>query len=86
MTDYRVVLSRPAERDLDAVPAALHPRLVKAIDDLAINPRPRGVRKLRGAKDLWRIRLAEYRIIYRIDDARRLIDISHVRHRKDAYR
>jgi mRNA interferase RelE/StbE len=48
-------------------------------------PRPPGVKKLRGSSDLWRIRLGNYRIIYRVDDRKRLIDITHIRHRKDAY-
>jgi len=35
---------------------------------------------------LWRLRVGNYRVIYSIDDANRIIDISAVRHRRDAYR
>jgi len=35
---------------------------------------------------LWRIRAGDYRVIYEIDDRRRTVDISAVRHRSDAYR
>jgi mRNA interferase RelE/StbE len=59
--------------------------LIGAIDGLAANPRPPGVKKLRGTRDLWRIRVGDYRVIYRVDDAKRLVDISHVRHRREAY-
>jgi mRNA-degrading endonuclease RelE of RelBE toxin-antitoxin system len=34
---------------------------------------------------IWRLRVGDYRVIYRIDDNRRIVDISHVRHRRDAY-
>jgi len=50
-----------------------------------VNPRPSGVRKLRGTRDLWRIRVGDYRVIYRMDDRKRLVDVSHVRHRREAY-
>ncbi|MSQ20809.1 MAG: type II toxin-antitoxin system RelE/ParE family toxin [Betaproteobacteria bacterium] len=46
---------------------------------LVQNPRPAGAVKLEGATDLWRI-------IYRIADRERLIDIVAVRHRREAYR
>jgi mRNA interferase RelE/StbE len=42
--------------------------------------------KLQGADNLWRIRVGEYRVIYFIDDRGRILDISAVRHRSDAYR
>jgi mRNA interferase RelE/StbE len=54
--------------------------------DLAANPRPLGVKKLRGTRDLWRIRVGDRRVIYRVDDGKRLVDVSHVRHRREAYR
>ncbi|MBI2152730.1 MAG: type II toxin-antitoxin system RelE/ParE family toxin [Candidatus Rokubacteria bacterium] len=37
-------------------------------------------------EDLWRIRVGDYRVIYSIDDDARIVDISAVRHRSDAYR
>jgi len=41
---------------------------------------------LRGVGNLWRIRAGVYRVIYFIDDDKKLIDVIAVRHRKDAYR
>ena len=85
MGEYRVVFARSAERDLQNLPRSVQERAVSAIDALTKNPRPRGVRKLRGTADLWRLRVGDYRVIYRIDDAQRLIDVTHIRHRRDAY-
>jgi mRNA interferase RelE/StbE len=61
-------------------------RVFPHIEALADNPRPVGSRKLQGEKNLWRIRVGEYRVIYSVDDRRRLIDITAVRHRSEAYR
>ena len=50
------------------------------------DPRPSGVVKLEGATDLWRIRVGQWRVVYRISDRNRLVDVVAVRHRSDVYR
>jgi len=45
-----------------------------------------GCVKLEGGAGLWRIRVGDYRVIYEIDDDRCRIDVSAVRHRREAYR
>ena len=59
---------------------------MEKIETLALNPRPTGCKKLSGAKDLWRLRVGDYRMVYKIDDARRIVDIAVIRHRRDVYR
>lgn len=85
MANYRVVLAKSAERELLKLPESIQLRIEKEIDLLPSTPRPPGVKKLVGTKDLWRIRVGRYRIIYRIQDIHKLIDITQIRHRKDAY-
>jgi mRNA interferase RelE/StbE len=41
---------------------------------------------LTGADSLWRIRVGDYRVLYEIQDERKLVDILAIRHRSDAYR
>ena len=38
-----------------------------------------------GSKDSWRIRVGDYRVIYRIDDQIPLVHVLVVRHRGKAY-
>ena len=56
------------------------------MDALAANPRPRGVKKLTGLDDLYRIRVADYRIVYQIQDDRLIVLVVRIGHRKDVYR
>jgi mRNA interferase RelE/StbE len=49
-------------------------------------PRPAGVKKLKGEENAWRIRVADYRVIYTIEDIIEIIEIQRIRHRKDVYR
>jgi mRNA-degrading endonuclease RelE of RelBE toxin-antitoxin system len=46
---------------------------LKTIDKLGSNPLPSGVRKLSGEKDLFRVRVGDYRVIYQISAARLII-------------
>ncbi|TVR84902.1 MAG: type II toxin-antitoxin system RelE/ParE family toxin, partial [Chitinophagaceae bacterium] len=49
------------------------------------NPRPQGFIKLKG-RDAFRIRVANYRIIYEIQDSILLVDVVDLGHRKDIYK
>lgn len=58
--------------------------LKKLFYNLADNPRPNGYKKLKG-RDGYRIRVADYRIIYDIFDDILLVEVIDLRHRKDIY-
>jgi mRNA interferase RelE/StbE len=83
---YTVVIDTKAGREIRALPRQEQNRIVAKIEALAVNPRPAGCVKLSGDSGLWRIRSGVYRIIYQIEDARVLITIIKVGHRRDIYR
>jgi mRNA interferase RelE/StbE len=83
---YRVLLERAAEKDLARLSHEVHDRVIVAIQSLANNPRPPGCRKLIGGKNDWRIRVGDYRVIYEIADAIRIVRVNRMRHRGDVYR
>jgi mRNA interferase RelE/StbE len=85
MPEYAVVFARSARRELDKLPEQVVDRIFPRIESLRENPRPHGCRKIKGSENLWRIRVGDYRVIYSIEDRRRLVDIIAVRHRSDAY-
>jgi mRNA interferase RelE/StbE len=86
MATYRVAFARSARKELERLNDPLRSRVLRRIERLASSPRPVGCQKLEGAEDLWRIRIADYRVIYSIDDSRGIVDVSAVRHRSEAYR
>ena len=86
MPDYSIVFARSARKELQNLDPQVARRILKQIEALVANPRPSGVVKLEGASDLWRIRVGEWRVVYRISDRDRLVDVVAVRHRRDAYR
>lgn len=86
MADYAVVFARSARKELQNLDPQVARRILKQVEALVTDPRPSRVVKLEGATDLWRIRVGQWRVVYRISDRERLIDVIAVRHRSDAYR
>ncbi|HWW74247.1 MAG TPA: type II toxin-antitoxin system RelE/ParE family toxin [Pyrinomonadaceae bacterium] len=82
---YTVGVRQPAQKEIRALDVAARARTLQAIRRLAGEPRPPGCRKLVGSENRWRIRVGDYRVIYTIDDAGRLVEIVAVRHRSKAY-
>lgn len=83
---YRVEVKPSVWKDLRRLPAGMVARIRRWIDSLASNPFPNQCVKLSNAERLWRIRVGDYRIVYEVDTAARLVIVYHVRHRREVYR
>jgi Cytotoxic translational repressor of toxin-antitoxin stability system len=83
---YRVLLRRSAAHELANLPQPIRRRVARAIDALASDPRPPGAKLLTGPDRIWRLRIGDYRILYRVDDELVQVLVIRVRHRSDAYR
>ena len=70
---------------MDALDDALFTRIDRKILAVAGNPRPAGCKKLKGYKDLWRVRVGDWRVLYIIDDAAKLVTVTRIAHRREAY-
>lgn len=86
MPRYQISFARSARKELEALEAATVKRIWLEFEALGYNPRPRGCLKLKGEKRLWRVRVGEYRVVYYIYDENLSIEITSVRHRREAYR
>jgi mRNA interferase RelE/StbE len=86
LASYKLEISATAERQLRKLPARDIRRVVEAIEALVSNPRPSGCRKLTGYRDVLRIRVGTYRVLYSIDDERIIVIILKIGHRRDVYR
>lgn len=86
MSSYKVFFKPSADRQLRKLSDGLQRRIVGEVEALARIPRPRGVVKLAGHENLWRIRVGDYRIVYEIHDSRLVILVLRLAHRKDVYR
>ncbi|MGH2560068.1 MAG: type II toxin-antitoxin system RelE family toxin [Thermomicrobiales bacterium] len=83
---YRIEFSRQARRHFDDLPARIKARIAPRIDALAENPRSPGCQHLAGPDDLYRIRVGDYRAIYRIEDDILHVLVVRIGHRREIYR
>ncbi len=86
MTPYRIEIRPQARKQLAALPRASRIRVAKAIELLALDPRPHGCKKLAGRENQWRLRVGDYRILYTVRDRELLVLVVEVVPRDKAYR
>ncbi|MBI5471635.1 MAG: type II toxin-antitoxin system RelE/ParE family toxin [Ignavibacteriae bacterium] len=70
---------------LESLPDTDEHRIIAHIELLETNPRPAGAKKLKGM-DGRRIRVGDYRVVYKILEAEKIVLLTKVAHRKDVYR
>lgn len=82
---YEIRIKKSAEKDLDALDDKTYIRIDGNIQRLRNNPFPKGVAKLRGGGNRYRIRDGKYRMLYEIDQKNKIIIICRIKLRGAAY-
>jgi mRNA interferase RelE/StbE len=85
MTIYLVEYTPAAARQIRKLNKTIQARLKAKIAMLSENPRPQGSKKLKGFENSYRIRVGDYRVIYKIHDDVLLVLIMKVGPRRDIY-
>jgi len=82
---YKVFVKPSVERELRGLPKQDLQRIDRRIGLLANEPRPPGCEKLSGEGD-YRVRQGDYRIVYRVNDDEKVVEVIKVGHRREVYR
>lgn len=82
---FKVIYSARASKQLAEIPARDYFGIISQIDALRTNPLPRGIKKMKGYKDYYRLRKGDYRIVYKVEFKIVTITIIQLGHRKDIY-
>ena len=85
MARYRLLFKRSITKDLRSIPKKDVSRTLNRIEALADDPRPPGCEKL-SARELYRIRQGNYRILYEIHDDVLVIVVVKVGSRSAVYK
>ncbi len=83
---YEIEFKPSAEKDFSKLERDAQKRILEKIKSLASDPRPRGVEKLSGHKNRWRIRVGRFRIIYQVFEDKLVILVLRIADRKEIYR
>jgi mRNA interferase RelE/StbE len=85
MEKYKILIKTSAVKELEKVPEKSLKQIIKRIESLSDNPRPKGSQKL-SAQERYRIRQGDYRIIYSILDEQAAVHVYKIGHRREVYR
>jgi mRNA interferase RelE/StbE len=85
MDSYKIEWKRSAAKELKLLPKETIKKILKAIEELSLNPFLPKTKKLIGSEHTFRIRVGDYRIIYDIYSKLLVIEIIRVGHRRDIY-
>ena len=84
---YRLEISPAADRDLEKLKGRIRrldfERLRDAVAGLAEEPRPQGVRKIKGEEIAYRIRVGSYRVVYEVYDNDKVVLILQIVRRSE---
>lgn len=83
---YGLELKNSVEKDFKKIPKNQRQKIWEHIENLKIQPHSKNCRKMVGTENDYRIRIGDYRVVYRILDVKRIIIIFATEHRKDIYR
>jgi mRNA interferase RelE/StbE len=83
---YVVELTPAAERTLRKLDKPIARALAAEMAQLAYEPRPAGVKALKGHRGALRLRVGDYRVVYRVEDKRLVVLVLDLGHRREIYR
>lgn len=86
MAKYSIEVSATAEKQIRKLKQKDQIEVLRRIQELERDPKPRQSRKLQGHDDVYRVRVGNYRILYNVEGTRLTIIILKVGHRRDVYR
>lgn len=80
---YKIIIKKPAKKFIDRLPMNEKRRVVAAIEQL---PDGEDIKRIKGHRDLLRLRIGDYRIIYSVDNGQLVIYIIDAGNRGEIYK
>jgi mRNA interferase RelE/StbE len=82
---YEVVVAAEALKSIRRLPKPHQKTVVAGLTGLATDPRS-GKPLTAELAGIWSLRRGDYRVLYRIDDRARRVEVARVGHRREIYR
>lgn len=82
---YQIAVSQEVAKSMRRLPKSVQRAVVEAFVSLGEQPRA-GKPLTAELAGVWSLRRGDYRILYRVDDRSRRVEIARVAHRREVYR
>ena len=83
---YRVELRPTVDREYSRLSPDARTAVLTLLHDLGVEPRRRGVVAVRGRPGVLRARVGDYRVLFKVDDGRRLVSVGRISLRGRVYK
>lgn len=84
---YNVEFTRNALKSLEKIDRKYQSLIIEKIEILSLDPsKSNNVKALKGMDGCYRLRVAQYRVIYELQNELMTILVIDINHRKDIYR
>ncbi len=81
---FEVKLTRTAQNEVKGLPKKVKRQVANALDALEKDPRVGSPLRWQ-LKGYWSYHTGSYRIVYEIDDDKKVVLVGHIKHRKNVY-
>lgn len=81
----KIEFTESALHQAKKLPQSVWLRLVPRIESLVHNPFPVGSKQLVGLPGVYRIRMGDYRVVYRFHKTGKVITVVRIAHRREIY-
>lgn len=84
---YTIKLTKAAHKDFKKLDGSIKPAIVAAIKELAENPEPpdSGAMKGKANKGRRKLRVGDWRIVYRVKESEVVVSVIRIGHRREVY-
>jgi mRNA interferase RelE/StbE len=82
---YKIIIKDKAIKQLSKIPKKFAIKIDELIQSLSFEPRPANCKKLQGYDNFYRVRFADYRVLYMIEDHALIVEVIQIGNRKDVY-
>lgn len=83
---YGVQVQPAADREFACLPLRTQRAVMGAFHELEADPRHRGVTALRGQRGVLKVRVGDYRVLFKVDDTQRLVIVGRIAPRGRVYK
>ncbi len=78
---WNLIVANPAQKHLKRLPPDARARILSVLRGMANDPHAGDIVRLKGTRFAWRRRVGDYRILYDLNPAERLITVQHIARR-----
>ena len=81
---YEILITEPAKKFLKKLDKNIKKRILDKIEELADDPK-KGIPLVGNLSGLWKLRIGDYRAIYKIFHDKLIVSVIKIGHRKNIY-